>query len=159
MLFRSGDLFRSITDLKAALLKTIDVAWFSASQETKFASTDAAVAYYLGKTASDIYLPVNNSFNPADYAEQYRISPAEALLDLLSDSSLIKRPFEEFDTKFVYEYYCKPVGYRFHPYLYYIENPSILINPKQYFKSSSGNRIDNDPEYWNLSREIGRAHV
>jgi hypothetical protein len=147
-----ASLFKPIADLKQAVSRTLDFTWFAENQKTNFASKEAAINYYLKQALTGVHAPVNATFDPNSYAAKNQLSASEALTDLLCDESLSKRPFDEFDPKFVHEYYCKPINYRLHPYLYYLENPSILINPKQYFKSSSNGRVDNDPEYWNLSR-------
>jgi len=138
--------------LEDCLSLVIDLPYLERSLDASWKDKKKAALAYIKASAEGQKLSPNATFDPGTYSNRYKCHRDTAILDLLSDTSLERRPFEEFDTLFVYEYYCKPISYRNHPYVYFIENPSILINPSQYFKSGSKNSGNSEPEYWNLSR-------
>jgi hypothetical protein len=135
-----------------ALIQTLDLDYFNQVHGSQATEIGEAVDMYLHAEHIGKRLSPNSSFDPDQYCQRYGCSREDSLLDLLSDQSLSKQPFEGFDPLFVYEYYCQPINFNQHPYLYYLENPTILLNPQQYFKSGVNKGNDSEPEYWNLSR-------
>jgi hypothetical protein len=135
-----------------ALNLAIDLDYFNKSHGSQLTTINEAVDLYLHAEQQGKNPRPNSSFDPDQYSQRYGCSREDALLDLLSDQSLNKQPFDDFDSLFVYEYYCQSIRHERHPYLYYLDNPSILINPQQYFKSGANKAKNSEPEYWNLSR-------
>lgn len=147
-----NDQIPDLTDIQSALAKVLDLNFYSQLRNIQFRDLNHAISDYVKQSnKGNIHAP-NQSFDPLAFSSSQSVEVEHALTTLLNDQSLLMRPFAEFDTKFVHEYYCEPIGYKLHPYIYYLENPSIHVNPSQYFKSGIKGQKDGSPEYWNLSR-------
>jgi hypothetical protein len=106
---------------------------------------------------------ISSLFDLKKYADLYACKPLDSALDLLMDTDWTKRPYPEFDTRFVAEYYSERIieGSYIHPYLLYVDDPSIYINPREYItgsKNSAGSDKDKQVDYWNFTRANNHLH-
>ena len=153
-----------------AIAACLDVKYFQMSYQMQDLPADESrariqIAQYIIENIQTLStVKLSERFDIHAYAHAYGCSPLEAALDLLTDENLEKRPFPEFDTNFVSEYYSEKLNRLglAHPYLLYLTDSSICINPSAYvsgiYKETGKSQIDSPPDYWNYNRANAHLH-